>query len=264
MTIRTIRPLLVCAVGVAIVLSACSKSTKTQPPTATAVAEGRTPQPTREGAVRSLLEAEQRGDHDASFHFLSSMALKAYPDAESWGKRRMDAPEITAFTINSTQKDVVVTTVMHQPGLDPFVGLRAAKETQRWHVTREGGGWLVDGDPDVTFDLPSDGTAAVVALQWAKAVQACDEKKASGLQVDGDLLGGPTTPVGLCKSSATLTASKAESTRPGPATSELVSQYGDNALSWSRTVEIDGGPNAVLVLLAPIGSDWRVLGLLNS
>jgi hypothetical protein len=186
------------------------------------------------------------------------MALKAYPDAESWEKHRVQFPEITAFAINSAQNGVVTATVSHSPGLDPFVGLRAAHDTQKWHVSHEGSGWLVDADPDITFDLPSDGGAPGVALQWAKAVQACDERRATALQVDTDLL-GLSGPVGLCKSSAPLTVSKAQQTLPGPATEEVVSQYGDNALSWSRTVEVDGGPSTVSLVLAPIGSNWRVL-----
>jgi FAD/FMN-containing dehydrogenase len=32
----------------------------------------------------------------------------------------------------------------------------------------------------------------------------------------------------------------------------------------NRTVEIGGGPSAVSVVLAPIGSNWKVLGLLDS
>src|SRR5438552_2456520 len=263
MPIRTLRPLFAFAIGAGIVLSACSSSQPSREP-APAVADGRTPKATPAEAVRALLAAEQQGDHDASFHLLSSMALTTHPDAESWGKRRMELPEITAFTVNSTQKDVVVTTVSHDPGLDPFVGLRAAHDTQRWTVTKERGGWLVDAEPQISFDLPSDGTAPVVALQWAKAVQACDQSKATALQVEPDLLGTPAGPLGLCKSTSTLKASKPAPTSPGPGSAELVSQYGDSALSWSRTVEIDGGPTAVSVVLAPIGSNWRVLGLVNS
>src|SRR5262249_35591152 len=148
MTTRTIRPLLVCAVGLGLGLSACSKSGTPSHPASASVQEpapsapGRTPQATPDAAVRALLEAEQRGDHDASFHLLSSMALKTYPDAESWEKHRVQVPEITAFTINSAQNGVVTTTVSHSPGLDPFVGLRAAHDTQKWHVSHEGSGWL--------------------------------------------------------------------------------------------------------------------------
>ena len=61
------------------------------------------PQASREAAVKALLDAEQRGDHDASFQLLSSAALNDYPDAEAWTRRRTELPEITSFTISSAR-----------------------------------------------------------------------------------------------------------------------------------------------------------------
>ena len=229
-----------------------------------ATGAGQQPQPTPAAAVKALLDAEQRGDHEASFHLLSTAALEAYPDAESWGKRRTGVPDITGFSVGSSDKDVVVTTVAHKPGLDPFVGLSPAHDTERWHTVKVAGGYLVDGDPEIIFDLPADGAAADVALKWAKAVQSCDKKAAVAVQVESDLLGAVDGPAGLCKAPGTLAVSKATPVRPGPAAADLVAQYSDAALSWARAVQVQGAPNAFSVILAPIGDNWRVLGTSQS
>jgi hypothetical protein len=252
-------------------LSACSddaergtsEAATASAPGAAQPAGGRTPADSPEAAVTALLDAEVRSDHDASFHLLSSAALMTYPDAESWFRRRTQLPEITGFRVTGVEGDVVVVTAEHDPGLDAFVGLRAATDTQRWQTVPEGDGWLVDAEPEITFDLPDDGPAADVAIDWASAAQACDESAALALQVEPALLGFASGIATLCGSTDAVVAAPVTNIRPGPSSADLVAQYGDAAFTWARAVHIDVGAVGLAVLLAPIGDDWRVVGVVD-
>ena len=145
--------------------------------------------------VRVLLAAEQRGDHAASYRLLSTPGRKRYPTTCATGERRSsqlpvdhgvhDARNAAATTVTA----LVVVEVRHKPGLDPFIGLSAARERQTWHGRRDRAGWLVDADPEVAYELPPDAAAAAAALQWARAVQACDQPKAMALQAVDELYG---------------------------------------------------------------------------
>lgn len=251
----------VLGVGVTAAVAHSVGGTSPQPPVAAVPSDGaRQPLSSPEEVVRALLQAEQAGDHEASFHFLSTASLRAYSDSEAWGRHRSELPDVTAFSVKSVTGNVVVTSVSHTPRLDPFVGLSAARDTQRWRVVQEGGGWLVDANPDITQELPADGPASAAALEWAKAVQACDKNRAVSLQVETDLLGTLDGPLGLCKTTVQLHASSPTVVQPGPGTADLVAQYGNAALTWARAVTITGAGEPFNVVLAPIGSNWRVLG----
>lgn len=226
-------------------------------------ASGRMPADSPEAAVTALLDAEVRSDHDASFHLLSSAALMAYPDAETWFRRRTQLPAITAFRVKAVEGDVVIVTAEHDPGLDAFVGLRAATDTQRWRTVPEGDGWLVEAEPEIAFDLPDDAPAADVATDWASAAQACDASAALALQVEPALLGISSGIARLCGSTDPVVAAPVANIRPGPASADLVAQYGDAAFTWARAVHIDVGSVGLSVLLAPIGDDWRVVGVVD-
>jgi hypothetical protein len=47
----------------------------------------------------------------------------------------------------------------------------------------------------------------------------------------------------------------------GPTSAELVAQYTDAALQWARVVPVEGPTAPFKVVVAPIGSDWRVVGI---
>lgn len=227
-------------------------------------ASGRAPADSPEAAVRALLDAEVGRDHDAAFNLLSSAGLQIYPDAESWFRRRIQLPEITAFDIASVDGDVVVVTAEHDPGLDPFVGLRASRDTQRWTTVHEGDGWLVEPEPEITLDIPDDAPAVDVASEWATAMQKCDESAAAALQVEPALLGLSSELPKICGSTGAVDASTVESITPGPASADLVAQYGDAAFTWARSVHVAIDDVDVMVLLAPIGDAWRVVGVVDA
>jgi hypothetical protein len=220
--------------------------------------------PNLRAAVVSLLEAEARLDHQRSYGLLSAAGRAQYRDVADWTRRRTQLPLVTEFRIEgdgSTPGSVSVL-VQHRPSLDPFIGLSPARERQSWTGRREGGGWLVDPEPEVHPLWPSDALAAPAALTWARAVQACDSTRARAAQaVDPPLGLEQVGQLGLCGSTSPLATGPTGPLAAGPASAELVAQYTTDALAWARSVAITGGPKPFSVVLAPLGDGWRVVGI---
>ena len=219
-----------------------------------------TPQPSPRQAAEALLTAEKAGDHAASYLLLTSAARKEVT-AAAWARRRSEVPAVTGFTIEDDGGDTVVAIVDHEPGLDPFVGLSPAKERQTWKAKEEGAGWLLEPEPVVQAVYPPATGAPPAALQWAQAVQACDQAAASRLQAVTVLYGTTDAPTTLCKATAAVTVGEAGPLEAGPSSQALVAQYGVDALEWARTVAVIGGQRPFHAVLAPIGSVWRVVGV---
>lgn len=225
---------------------------------------GQRPASSPEEAVTRLLEAEQQGDHAASFRLLSSAGLEQHPDDASWTRRRTEVPEVTGFEIEGSDDDIVTALVRHDPGLDPFVGLRTAQERQRWRVREEAGGWLVDPEPTIEYLLPPDERARESAQRWVRALQDCDQKAAEAEQVDPDLIGISGNAAQICGTEAEIELSRAREVEAGFSTADLVGQYGEDALVWARAVDARAGAFEFSVILAPIGDAWRVVSVVDA
>ncbi len=79
----------------------------------------------------------------------------ALDDTRMTQEVRSSVPAITGFTILRGETDAKPSaSVSHAPGLDSFVGLRAAKETQTWRAEHVKDGWLLDTDPSRNSGLP--------------------------------------------------------------------------------------------------------------
>jgi len=213
-----------------------------------------------------LLAAEVRGDQATSYRLLSADGRDQYPNLSEWMKRRTEVPAITSFKVKDpgrsggrTQK--VVVDVRHKPGLDPFIGLSAARERETWVARKKGTGWLVDPEPSVTYELPSDASASTAALSWAQAVQACDKTKAAAHQAVDELYGTPEAATGLCRSKGTASAGKVGRLQAGPSSADLIAQYSTDALAWAKVVPIKASSISFSLVLAPIGSMWKVVGV---
>jgi hypothetical protein len=221
-----------------------------------------TPKASLVAAVEALLDAEQSGAHAASYAVLSSASRKQIGDRADWADLRSELPAITGFEVVAGKKDgEVVATVSHEPGLDPFVGLSPARERQTWRGARAGDGWLVDGAPTIVPELPSDAGAAEVARNWAQAVQSCDEALARLGQALDEIHGISSGAAELCGSEGAVTVGEVGPLESGPTSAELVAQYTDAALEWARVVPVEGPVPPFLVVLAPIGDEWRVVGV---
>ncbi|MGH9177075.1 MAG: hypothetical protein ACRD0N_00780, partial [Acidimicrobiales bacterium] len=179
----------------------------------------------------------------------------------AWSRRRNELPAVTGFTVERTEGSTVVALVDHEPGLDPFVGLRPAQDRQRWTARKEAGGWLLNPDPRIEMLYPPAGDAPPAALDWAQAVQRCDQAGARRLEGVDVLFGTTDGPARLCRVTGALSAGRPERLPAGPASQELVGQYGAEVLTWARSVRITGGERPFHAVLAPIGSVWRVVGV---
>lgn len=264
------------SLGIVLLATGCTGdkgSSRAEPGATPTVAAAPTPDPqpvAREqlaDAVRDLLQAEQRGDSAASFLVLSRESRAEYKDVSDWIKRRQQLPAVTGFRIDPDSEGEkgdragkVSAVVEHTPGLDPFRGLSAARETQVFTGRKEGDGWLVDGDPVVDPLLPSDTSAVEGATAWVAAVQACDRKKAEGLQVVRDIFGTAQGAEGLCGKQGPVTPGPVERLTPGIASTDIVAQYSTDALVWARVVRMTS-PAGFGVVLAPLGERWLVLGI---
>ena len=153
-------------------------------------------------------------------------------------------------------------TVTHEPGLDPFVGLSPAEERQTWRGSRTGGGWLVDAAPKIEPVLPPDADAPAAARSWAAGDPGLRQGDSpdSARRVD-EVFGISSNIGGLCGSTGAVTVGKARPLESGPTSAELVAQYTDAAFGWARVVPVEGPTEPFLVVLAPIGDEWRVVGV---
>lgn len=179
-----------------------------------------------------------------------------------WAELRSDVPPIERFTIDTSQSAARVEAIVeHEPGLDPFIGLSAARERQTWIAAKEAGGWLVAGVPEVEYLLPADSDAPPAVRAWATAVQACDEAKAGELQAVEELFGQSEASTELCGSEGAVTVGSVGPVAAGPDSADLVAQYSTDVLQWARVVEVTGPTSPFSVVVAPIGDSWLVLGL---
>jgi hypothetical protein len=225
----------------------------------TDVPDGAVGAPDLATAVEALLTAEAAGDHAASYARLSAASRAEFPSASAWERRREQLPVITGFEIESPGVEATIAVVDHEAGLDPFVGL-GARERQTWTGIETASGWLVDAEPEREYLLPPDEGAATAAQQWAEAVQACDRTAAQELQAVPELFGDLAPADGLCGSEGEVVTGDVGMLASGPASGDIVAQYTTDALVWSRLVRVDA-PVALGVVMAPIGDDWRVLGV---
>ena len=223
--------------------------------------EAPTPRATAQEALGALLAAEQQGDHATSYRLLDEAGRKDFPDVGKWGRRRSQLPAITAFSIEGGDGGKVVAVVEHEPGLDPFTGLSAAKERQTWTATSSGTGFLLGPEPEVEYVLPPDEAAGPAVLEWARSVQACDQQAAAAKEAVQPLFGSSTGATKLCGSPTALTTGEVEPLDGGPRSAELVAQYSTDALAWARVVTLRGPEPEVKVVVAPIGTSWRVLAI---
>jgi hypothetical protein len=216
-----------------------------------------------QSAVRSLLAAEQRGDHTASFVLLSDESRAAYKDVHRWRDRRAELPAVAGFQVQGrgSVPNSLIAMVDHTAALDPFRGLSAAQDRETWVGRQEHGGWVLDADPQTDLILPSDRTAPAAAVAWAQAAESCDAVKAVAHQAVNPLLGAATAPTELCGHHAAFSAGPARPVDGTLAAQDLIAQYTSDSLEWARAVTVTGADHPFEAVLAPIGDEWQVVGI---
>jgi hypothetical protein len=246
--------------------TAPSAATTTTPGTAPvgAAPEGALPRPSAVEAVEALLAAEVELDRATSFTTIGGALRDEFPTLGAWERRRNQLGTPTDFGVEpGPTDDVVLATVTHEPSLDPFRGLIFAEEHQTWTAVAVDGGWLVAAEPEVEPVVPDEALAVETATAWAEAVRACDPETAATFEGVSILFGDGSVALGLCGASTGVEAGTPGPLPSGVVSADIVAQYSSDALLWARVVPITA-PIFFGVVLAPIGSGWKVIGLVPS
>jgi len=218
-------------------------------------------------ALEDFLGAERDGRTAHSFRLLTSADQQDVVSAAAWAESSANRPAPLTFAVTSEQStadgEQISVVVTRRPSLDQFAGFVSAQATQVWHVVREGDSWRVGAEP-VAEDpaLPPVAAAADIAGRWAQASSACNRAGATSLEGVPDL----TAPEDLLRAPC---AERGSWTVTGPVTTldrapdpqAFVEAYGPDVGTWIRLVPVLGPRTHFFVAVAPLGDDWRVIGV---
>ena len=221
--------------------------------------------PSGRAAVESFLAAERDGDSDMAYMLLAAADRDAAGSSQAWAAARPDRANPTGVQVLSDSAggegvDVAVA-VTRQPSLDPFAGFVSARATQTWRAVQEDGRWRVRAEPVAEqLVLPPLAAATAPAKAWAQALASCDSGGAVRLQAGpqlygaSDLVGTPCRERGVWSAGAPVGVDRGD-------VQPLLEAYGPDLSSWARLVPVQGPRTKFFVAVAPVGDDWRVIGV---
>lgn len=218
-----------------------------------------------EQALRGFLAAEASGDWEASYEFLSSGSLTAYPSAALWVNAHADFPRITGYRVDDVADDGtgtarVETLTGFDPVIDPVIGLVAARGRSTWTLVEEEGLWRVETTATENRPLyPSQEGASDAARQWVDARVACQDTSA----LEARIVGAPVLASQLCEEDqpATVEVGDVRSLADADGTTALLSEYGPDVYAWARVAPVQS-TTPLLLVLGPVGEEWQVVGIL--
>ena len=238
---------------------------------ASAPAERTAPRPepgTAAEAVTRYLAAEVAGDDVASWALVSSAGTDRYPTIESWRAGR-DRLQPTSFAVqaavarSATTSEITVA-VTYSPAIDPFTGFVPGRAIDTFVARQQDGHWRVDPSPSrVDPQLPPDEAAVQVAQSWLDRLSACDSERARQLQTASPLYGPLDSLTAPCRMHATWIAEPAQPIASAFDAPDYVAAFGSGVTSWARVVTGRTPDGQLSVVVAPLGDDWKVLGVLN-
>lgn len=211
-----------------------------------------------QGAVEGFLRAEEADDGVASFGFLSAGDRAGFGSPQRWDAARGDLiPPVQGFEVEEVDGDEVVTLVRFEPDLDQIRGLVPERARVTWMVEAEGDAYGVDLSASTREALyPSDDTAPEAVRQWAQSHQDC----ATPRTWEGTLQGSPTLAEGLCGLGGQVEVGAAMELGPIE-TPVFLSAFGPQVGEWARVVAVTV-PVPLRAVVAPIGQEWLVIGVL--
>jgi hypothetical protein len=210
-----------------------------------------------EAAVTGFLDAEAASDFETSFGFLSAQDRQFYGSPAGWEASHADVfPPVVSYEVEEAGPDAFVTTVVFEPGLDPVTGLIPGQARITWDVTTG-----PEGDMGVALETslveplyPAEEDAVDAARRWADARQACETPSN-----ERSLIGTPVLAQQLCDADGSFTLGEPRGLEDFEAT-PFFTALGAEAVSASRVVRISG-PAEFGAVLAPIGDQWSVIGV---
>ena len=230
-------------------------------PTPVVVSEPATPR----AALEQFLNAEIARTPDASFALLDGPTRQTNGTVAAWQSTRANRLLPEQFTVIGEKSTPVGTdltiSATRTPAVTTVTGLVPAKSEETWRVVKDGGWRVVGGRAtDVRPILPSDALATSAAAAWLEKVASCDAEGALPLQLSANLSGAPGFRDVPCKAKGTWTAGKAFPVSELVNSTVFVSAYGSSVGRWARAVPAVGNGRFTIVL-APLGDEWRVMGL---
>lgn len=221
---------------------------------------------TARSAVESYLRARGRTDAAASYALLSPASRQTYPTEATWVDAMADLAAPRSFTVTGSRAagraTDVTADVRREPAVDAFSGFVPARSVEVYRTARSGSGWRVDAEPvRSTPVLPSDRAVTADVDTWLARAAACDGPGAEAAQTSPDLLGDDSLPGAICAAHARMRAGRAVAMVGVPATEPFVAAFGPDLGSWTRLVPVTGLGRPLLVGVAPLGSSWRVFGI---
>ena len=212
-------------------------------------------------AVEAFLRAEVDRDFAASFALLDDETRARVVTVAGWTNAHADVGRITGFVVTEVDGDDVVVDLALDAKLDPVIGLVPGTATSTWTTVDTPDGVRVAYDDSVVVPVyPDDAAASAVALDWAAAVQSGDD--ARDLQAVRSLAGRIGYVDLVADSTGDFDAGEPFVLPPDGGDSNLLSRFGAEVVSWGRAVSLTG-PVDVTVVLAPIGEEWQVVGLID-
>jgi hypothetical protein len=92
---------------------------------------------------------------------------------------------------------------------------------------------------------------------------ACDPRAAQALQAARHLYGPADLPARPCGERGRWTAGAALTLDHAADAQTLLAAFGPDVLTWGRVVPLRGPRSHFYAALAPIGEEWRVMGVLS-
>ncbi len=217
-----------------------------------------------QAAVEGFLKAEIEGDLARSYRFLSATDRADLATPADWTAVHADtlAP-IVSFELTGAEEtgsEASIWSVVHfQAGIDPVLGLTPGIAEVEWSLVDEDGAWLISlGESRITPRYPSDQEAAGAAESWAVARQQCP--------IDSEEMPDLVGPLGLeddlCGRNEPVRVSGVSLLEDPVEAAPFVDAYGPEVVDWARVVAILA-PVEMTAVLAPIGEEWVVIGVLG-
>lgn len=211
-----------------------------------------------QAAVEGFLDAEVAEDFEASFGFLDAAARTEFASPSGWIAGHADrVPPIEGYEVEEVDGDEVVTLVRFVPGLDQIQGLVTERVRVTWATSDDGGSWGVDLAGSTQEPLyPSDESAPAAVREWAEGHQDCGTPRTW----EGNLQGSPTLAERLCGVAGEVEVGPALPLGPVDA-GPFLAAFGPEVGEWARVVAVTA-PVELRAVVAPIGQEWLVIGVL--
>lgn len=257
------------AVGLLACGGSASPSSSAPPPTTTtttgAAATYQPINPAPVSAVEAFLTAEIAGDFEASFSLLSDDDQRAAGDQAGWvADHYLVLPTIQGFQLTADSADGTRAEVMAdlslEAGLDQVIGLTPGNADSNWVLSKDAGEWKISfAQSRIEPVYLEDADAHEAVEQWAVRRQRCEPATES----DASLLGFPSLAEGLCGSVGPLRAGPVMPLVDAAESAPFLAAFGPEVGRWARVVAIEGA-HPLRAVIAPIGHEWVVIGVLDA